>query len=208
MHIRTIRRVPHRKLSAVELAYISGFFDGEGYCGCGVGKWNTITVQFCQRTREVLNWIQARVGGNIYIRPVSKSNPGGAHTLNINGYEAAVVLRRMFPYLIVKRTQAYTALVLFYKQRRGTYRWPPTNTRERRRRMKMYPTDRHKLNVLEREMVKKLVDGGLTHREVASRFHVSKSTITKCCHGSAGTDPIGSGLFKARTPHHPVPVED
>jgi hypothetical protein len=35
-----------------------------------------------------------------------------------------------------------------------------------------------------------------------------RCTYWECCHGSAASDPIGSGLFQLRVPHHPVPVEE
>jgi len=35
-----------------------------------------------------------------------------------------------------------------------------------------------------------------------------KCTYWECCHGSAGADPLGSGLYQPRTPHHPVPLEE
>jgi hypothetical protein len=35
-----------------------------------------------------------------------------------------------------------------------------------------------------------------------------KCAYYELCHGTAGSDPIGSGLYQVRIPHHPVPTED
>jgi PD-(D/E)XK nuclease superfamily len=35
-----------------------------------------------------------------------------------------------------------------------------------------------------------------------------RCTYWSLCHGTAAADPIGSGEFQPRTPHHPIPVED
>ncbi len=113
------------KMAPVECAYIAGFFDGEGYVAY---KGGTLAMQIVQKRREVLDIICAKVGGKVY----PKSGVLG-FTLNINGIAAAILVRQMLPYLIVKRVEALRACVAFWKNRRMCdavrYSWPPKSQR-------------------------------------------------------------------------------
>lgn len=104
--------------SQVDCAYAAGFFDGEGCIllrrhqmrRCR-SKLFTMTVGICQDDPQPLVWMQNRWGG--FVRPrLIRSSGRTAHDLFLHSEYAAVFLRDVLPYLIVKRDQATLALEL------------------------------------------------------------------------------------------------
>ena len=171
-----MRKVKYPVLVKAEWAYIAGFFDGEGYVAC---KANGLTMTFVQKRPAVLEWIRSKIGGHLY----PKSAPAFGYTLNVHGFDAAVILRRLFPYLIVKREEVYHATKTFWTTRKERTVWPPKWTVERRRRIKRFPTDRHKLTKEQREEVRRLyVPGKVSFRTLAKQFKVNHKAIGAICH--------------------------
>jgi len=102
--------------------YTAGFLDGEGYIGivdtnCNLTraktgrKYYTIHIQFIQKDRRVLDWLQVQWGGG-KVYPVSKNTTRGA----FEGWrwclqtKAAInLLQEVLPYLKVKKEQAQIA---------------------------------------------------------------------------------------------------
>jgi hypothetical protein len=188
MRARSLRKVNYEAATPLEMAYIAGFFDGEGHCRYRSPDNNgirTMVATFTQKRPEVLLWIQSKIGGAYY----NRRDPAAAR-LNFNGYEAAVVLRRMFPYLIVKRVEAYEAITGFYRDRKGPYGWPPRMTRVRRKRMHEFPMDR-RLPESQRIKILELRLTGASTRKIAAALGIGKTTASRYC-----------------VPHHPVPVEE
>ncbi len=104
----------------MELAYIAGFFDGEG-CIYVVKMFKnafekgnpgySLKLEIPQRSDNsgILYYIQSKFGGNIHHKkPTFNSN---AHSRwSIHGDQAIVVLVQLLPYLKLKKLQAEVAI--------------------------------------------------------------------------------------------------
>jgi hypothetical protein len=93
------------------LAYLAGFFDGEGCIGMydkGTSKGLKVTV--AQIDSKPIELFQSVFGGNIGIQ---KAKPGyrNLSRLQYHGPKAKDVLANLYPYLIVKKERAAEALV-------------------------------------------------------------------------------------------------
>jgi len=105
----------------VELAYIAGFFDGEGCVGIGrrgfqnngAAVFNTY-IDISQKKREVLDWIAERFTGTVRWRPngTGSHNPGGGLWVwRIDGnLQCATILKLIKRFVIVKRDQVELVL--------------------------------------------------------------------------------------------------
>jgi hypothetical protein len=67
------RRVP---VNPVDLAYLAGLIDGEGYIGtsCSYKDSSYITLKVTMCDKEVIDWMVATLGGGIYIKNPSQSH--------------------------------------------------------------------------------------------------------------------------------------
>ncbi len=102
----------------LEIAYIAGFFDGEGTVGAYYrnvqirsgwsGKRITIALLFYNCNKYVLECIQASLGvGKVFTRPTYSPNHKVAYYLRISGFEDIVyVLDLLILYLVVKKDVA------------------------------------------------------------------------------------------------------
>jgi hypothetical protein len=182
--VRSLSLYQFRKLSDTEVAYMAGFFDGEGYVSCRKRKGSYILVlSIAQKRRQVLEWIREKVGGIIY----EKSNPDTANAINFHGFNAAILLRRMFPYLIVKRDETYEAVRVFWLTRKQKHKWPPKDTMVRRDRMRNRKMDRHKLCHADRQSLVRdwnggKKKGGMSIKEVAKKWGVARSNASRLCY--------------------------
>jgi hypothetical protein len=89
-----------------ELAWMAGFFDGEGCINIHFSNKNgctTLRAGVSQKFPEPLERIQLLMGGNLY-----KDRAG--YVLVFNGKKAEAFLASILPWLFVKRTQAEVAL--------------------------------------------------------------------------------------------------
>ena len=99
------------------LAYLAGFFDGEGNVGIykGGGTGRTLRVQITQvqspRTTELLQCVQTRWGGSMAAFNQDLRRP--AWNLQMGGQAAANMLADLLPHLYLKRDQAELALLWF-----------------------------------------------------------------------------------------------
>lgn len=104
-----------------DLAYIAGFFDGEGSINLlksirrrKKANWcaeYTLTVAMGQKDGETLDWIKDNLGGNI-----CKIKRDGSYFWYQSNRKAETFLRIILPYLKYKKPQAELALK-FYDER-------------------------------------------------------------------------------------------
>ena len=96
--------------SREELAYIAGFFDGEGCITTSSGS-NTLTVSASNTIRAPLEFIQRVFEGHVTIHKYSKPR-NVLYDWVIYGQNAAEMLQWLLPYLIVKKEQALLGVEL------------------------------------------------------------------------------------------------
>jgi hypothetical protein len=88
-----------------DIAYGSGFFDGEGAIVLSIQKqkYLRVEVSVSQKLPEVLLWYQQHFGGKIY------QSKGYVAQWKIHGAKAIEFLRVIYPYLITKAVDAQEA---------------------------------------------------------------------------------------------------
>ena len=111
-----------------ETAYIAGFVDGEGCFSIDRSSRKnpryktptyTFSLRISQTQEEVLDWIQARIGGNVNERKSRDRQYPNAKTswhLQIYGKAAENAVHLLAPYLRVKRPHVKVALEFFAKR--------------------------------------------------------------------------------------------
>jgi len=119
-------------LQAHELAYIAGFFDGEGSIVITTGKGGRLVmnVVIVQTDRDILEWIRASLGcgGGIYSRSRAGSlGKKEAFALQWCGLSAKNVLLQLLPYLRVKKGKAEIAISFQDTMKRRGVDGTPTN---------------------------------------------------------------------------------
>jgi hypothetical protein len=94
-----------------DLAYLVGFFDGEGSVMLALNKGGTLrlSVACSQNTETVLNMYVRGFGGHVYsYQPKLAKSP--MFQWRINGAEAVGFLEQARPYLLVKLVPALEAI--------------------------------------------------------------------------------------------------
>lgn len=104
----------------VSIEYIAGFLDGEGYIQINKARDKShrgpryfMHVSMCNVNRDVLDEIQKVTGGTVryYNNHFKRSNGCGYHyRLNMGQRLGYDFLKKVLPYLIVKREQAEIAI--------------------------------------------------------------------------------------------------
>ena len=92
----------YQKLTVEEIAYIAGFFDGEGYLGIADNQGLRLIVSISNTKFEILHWLKDLFGGSIYVRQRSGSNHKPIHIWTIVSREATLFLCQIQPYLRMK----------------------------------------------------------------------------------------------------------
>jgi len=116
------------------LAYIAGFFDGEGCIGTYIDQYGTVytAVHVTQKYNlEPLRLIQKHFGGSI-----SKSKSDGTSSVSLCKMEAIPFLKSIEKYLIVKRKQAQLCIELHEhidKQQYNRWNKPTEESKEYRK---------------------------------------------------------------------------
>jgi LAGLIDADG endonuclease len=129
------------------VAYIAGFFDGEGSVGLEHHKSGHIRlrVSISHNDRRPLDLIQKLYGGRIAIRHKRKA---GVEYWQLNIYTAAAgrFFSAIAPYCIVKRESIAIAIAFVALIRLGRNRWQPLSQEEIDQREEV----RHRLHALGR----------------------------------------------------------
>jgi hypothetical protein len=104
------KRVDITKIESTVLAYIAGFFDGEGTVS--IKRTDNSFALHCgvwQVDRTPLDFIALYFGGNVKIRS-KQGNGNDQWVWMVSSIHAADFLKAIEPYLIVKRSQATVAI--------------------------------------------------------------------------------------------------
>ena len=109
-----------------ELIWLVGFYEGEGSCGCYrktsyskagekyVYPHGSLTVTIAQKDRQIIDWIQKKLGyGSVRIRPQKSTSLGGSVWIwNACHSDAYRFLRLIRPYLKINRRKVQLAKAL------------------------------------------------------------------------------------------------
>lgn len=115
-----------------ELAYLAGFFDGEGSISIlrprAKARSLLLHIQVSQIVREPLEMFQSRFGGTIHLTnrgqsPLSRRPIWAWHAGPRAG---AAALQEMLPFLVVKQSQAAIAIEFQSRMKWGTNK-PPSD---------------------------------------------------------------------------------
>jgi hypothetical protein len=111
--------------SSTDLAYVAGFFEGEGCVNIGrQGAGFRAQICFANTNRPVLDWIAATVGGRVYEHHSEVRERGIPHVrpfflLFLNRSEARPLFRQIRPHLIVKADLVDNVLAFWAAKDRG-----------------------------------------------------------------------------------------
>lgn len=90
-----------------DVAYVAGFFDGEGSIVISMNKYMRLEVGVSQKHTAVLLWMRGIFGGKIY------QSEGYAAQWKIHGAKAIEFLMLIKPFLIEKAVDAEEAIVIW-----------------------------------------------------------------------------------------------
>lgn len=100
-----------------ELAYIVGFFDGEGCVCCSFDEQKQIIkslhLSIANTNIEALKYIQSKIGGSITTTERAKSNWKAAHHLQLSGDTACKFITDALHYSKIKLEQLVIAKLFF-----------------------------------------------------------------------------------------------
>lgn len=111
-----------------DIAYMAGFFDGEGYIGFTTNPITRLTAKYGMRTSyshciqvrivntnlKVLKRLNKLWGGFIYSRKVTKKRQTPTYDLILTSKTDIInFINKIYPYLVVKKEQIDKALTSF-----------------------------------------------------------------------------------------------
>jgi len=108
-----------------DIVYLAGIIDGEGYIGIVKYKTKpyvsdytfTLRLTVTNTNLILMNWIQLNFGGTVHKHAPRDTHPNHriTYTWRIGCSKATSILRKVYPYLIVKQSEAKLA-IKFQKQ--------------------------------------------------------------------------------------------
>ena len=97
-------------LTTEELAYIAGFFDGEGYIGIVKNQGLRLIVSITNTKVGILYWLKGLFGGSVCKGQRPSQNQKPIYVWTIVSREAAMFLYKIQPYLRLKEELAELGL--------------------------------------------------------------------------------------------------
>ena len=144
-------------MNLTETAWIAGLLEGEG-CFQG-GKGNGLTISCTMTDLDVLERLRNFCGGRIIKQRERQPHWKQTWRWGIHGRQALGVLMHILPLMGKRRTEKILEVVAIYKSS------PRFVAKENQRE------------------VKRLVDEGLTHQQVANKLGISRSYVTHIVSG-------------------------
>ena len=99
-----------KELTSTEIGYVAGILDGEGAIsfhgrkGPKKQQYATPTIQVVQVGNVLPLWLKDKFGGSIHVRKNDKRpNRRLCYCWFVAGEKARIVLRAVFPYLLLNR---------------------------------------------------------------------------------------------------------
>lgn len=107
-------------LTPEELAYIAGFFDGEGYIGIVKSQGLRLLVSVTNTKGWILYWLKGMFGGSVCKGQRPSPNQKPIYVWTIVSREAVIFLTAIQPYLRLKDEQAGLGLEFQETKKWGT----------------------------------------------------------------------------------------
>ena len=96
-------------LSKIDLAWVAGILDGEGYVGAyKMGNFTRLKVAVTNTDPKMILKLYDMFGGNLYAFPPSPRKQ--VYSWSVQDSHATKVIAQVFPYLVTKADQARIAL--------------------------------------------------------------------------------------------------
>lgn len=109
----------------IDIAYIAGFFDGEGSIFISKSrKQYFLTVSISNTDKSVLESIQRIMGGSLSKSPDKRENCSHLFRLRLYCDEAKKFLEKILPYLKIKKEQAKLSIEFQSKMKKGKLTMP------------------------------------------------------------------------------------
>ena len=99
-------------ISDTDLAYIAGYFDGEG-CVL-INGTSTIQITIVNTYKPTLEWLKSLFNGSVSERYIQKEVHRVSYSWQLSGNNACIFLETLLPFLREKKKQAELA-ILFHK---------------------------------------------------------------------------------------------
>lgn len=122
-----------------DLAYLAGIIDSDGCIGmfksrAGIQRIKNpryvLTVTVVNTSQELMNWLVEKIGGTYTARKRSKKEHKLTFSWRYDNAKAALLLKDIRPYLIVKRQQADVGIELIDNWKTNHGRGATTSTEE------------------------------------------------------------------------------
>lgn len=102
-------------MKRVDLAYLAGFFDGEGCISIGKHRNNgkdfyELHILVAQKSRWILEWFKFNFEGKIFKHKKPEGRQSEWFTWQVAAVKAASALKVLLPYLKLKKAEAELAL--------------------------------------------------------------------------------------------------
>lgn len=93
-----------------ELAYLAGFIDGEGYIGISKNSsYGELQISITNTNEDIIRLIAKWFKGSVRLVE-KKENHKDCWRFGVYSEDAVTLLKAVYPYLFVKREQAYIGL--------------------------------------------------------------------------------------------------
>ena len=99
-------------MSKTTAAYLAGFLDGEGSFGIrkSQDKYYVSRVRATNTNKEIIEWMHKSFGGSLYFRDFKSETLRNAWTWTLEGKSIVLFLKKVIPYLKIKKAQAQLLL--------------------------------------------------------------------------------------------------
>jgi hypothetical protein len=112
--------------SETETAYLAGLVDGEGCIQIRQVKQKPymIWLVISNTDKAVMEWVESMFGAGLYVRLPQNVRWKTCYHVRVQGERACILLRRLVPFLRIKRQKAETAIKYWEWRRAESYNGP------------------------------------------------------------------------------------
>jgi len=98
------------RVNKCEWTYLAGIIDGEGSISCP--EYKTLYLAIVNTDRKLIDWLLETLGGTVFTTKHQGTRWKDGYRWSLFGLDAQRILRKVEPYLIIKKERARLALQL------------------------------------------------------------------------------------------------